>query len=168
MYWECLTNVRYVELYYPFIDDYQNRDEVEKRSFRSARSEAHWLKHWYRIIITYSGTNLTFQKDGFPALSGVASKIHNLLGYHYLAGLWREDLTRGLTWFRPSYPKDPISSIDLSEYRAPSWSWASQEGKNLYTIPLRALSTKSEDVRQCQLIDSTPLLFLRTGFYSNI
>jgi Heterokaryon incompatibility protein (HET) len=131
MYWECLTNVRYEKLHYPKVEHFLDRGEVEKRSFGSARPKALWLDYWYSIVTTYSAKNLTFSSDKLPALSGVAGKIQGLLGYCYVAGLWKEDLVRGLTWARSKMlDATPPSSppIELSEYRAPSWSWACQEG----------------------------------------
>ena len=129
MYWECLTNVRYENLHFPFIDKFWGRNEVEKISFKTRQSKALWLTYWYNIVRTYSGTDLAFPNDRLPALSGVASKIHSLLGYHYLVGLWKEDLARGLAWYRPSYRGAHLSSAELPGFRAPSWSWASQEGE---------------------------------------
>ncbi|ERF70188.1 hypothetical protein EPUS_00376 [Endocarpon pusillum Z07020] len=129
MYWECLTNVRYENLHFPFIDNFWSRGEVEKVSFKRRQSKALWLRYWYNIVTTYSGTNLTFSNDKLPALSGVASKIHNLLGYHYFAGLWKEDFPRGLAWYCSSYRRAHLSPAEPIEFLAPSWSWASQDGE---------------------------------------
>jgi hypothetical protein len=69
---------------------------------------------------------LTYPSDKLPALSGLASHYARLTDHHYLAGLWREDLTRLLLW-----SLDPqITPRDLPpQYRAPSWSWASLDGQ---------------------------------------
>jgi hypothetical protein len=53
---------------------------------------------WYRIVLEYSQRGLTYPKDKLPALSGVAQKLADYLGDRYLAGLWREDLYRGMMW----------------------------------------------------------------------
>jgi len=54
MYWECLTNVRYEKVLYPLVNDYLQRGEVEKISFKSTRTNAQWLQYWYSIVETYS------------------------------------------------------------------------------------------------------------------
>ncbi|KAL9093996.1 MAG: hypothetical protein Q9165_003666 [Trypethelium subeluteriae] len=43
------------------------------------------------------------------------------IGEEYLAGLWRDQLIEGLVWQSLGYRR-------VSEYRAPSWSWASGDG----------------------------------------
>lgn len=126
IYWECSTNLRYESVHFPLVDDFQTRGEVVKASFDSRRDKSWWLGYWYRILRTYFDTELTFPSDKLPAISGLAKKMQSLLGYHYLAGLWREDLARGLSWYRPSTVGNDIPHV--LEYRAPSWSWASQDG----------------------------------------
>ncbi|KAL5322947.1 hypothetical protein ACEPPN_007472 [Leptodophora sp. 'Broadleaf-Isolate-01'] len=73
---------------------------------------------WYRVMIQYSRKAMTRSSDKFPAISGIASAIHSVTGYSYIAGIWKED-PEGLLWFSDSVP-------DHQEgYIAPSWSWAS-------------------------------------------
>lgn len=57
--------------------------------------------------------------DRLPAISAVAREVAKLAQTTYLAGLWKEDLHRGLLW---SY-----DGVDLPflNYLAPSWSWSS-------------------------------------------
>ncbi|KAM5343790.1 hypothetical protein ACJ41O_012327 [Fusarium nematophilum] len=79
---------------------------------------------WYQIIREYSERSLTQQSDKLIALSGVASKIHQLLGSHerYLDGLWESDLGHGLTWRRvPVRGKPSWPTIKSDGF--PSWSW---------------------------------------------
>jgi hypothetical protein len=52
MYWECLTNARYEKCHYPLVNDNSVRgglSEVDKKSFKSARTKAKWLDYWYCI-----------------------------------------------------------------------------------------------------------------------
>jgi len=59
---------------------------------------------WYSMISDYTQRSLTFESDKLVALSGMARVIHsNLKETHggeeaYLAGLWRQDLPKGLCW----------------------------------------------------------------------
>ncbi len=104
---------------------------------------------WYSIVSRYTcsgpfvqGTRLTLSRfsvrelscetDVLPALSGLAHafgliyKIETSTdGNEYLAGLWREDLARGLLWA----PHDSSRTRRSTHFVAPTWSWASIKGK---------------------------------------
>jgi len=58
------------------------------------------------------------------AISGLAKEIQNETNDVYYAGLWKRDFKRTLLW----YMKVP-QRANLQLYRAPSWSWASVDGK---------------------------------------
>jgi hypothetical protein len=47
---------------------------------------------WRQLVHIYSGSQLTFEKDRLPAISGLARLYAEALGDQYLAGLWRKDL----------------------------------------------------------------------------
>ncbi|KAH6962106.1 heterokaryon incompatibility protein-domain-containing protein [Ilyonectria sp. MPI-CAGE-AT-0026] len=79
---------------------------------------------WYQLVSEYSQRSLTQQSDKLVALSGVASKINQLLGSHekYVDGSWESDLWHGLTWRRVPVrgkPSWPTVKSDIF----PSWSW---------------------------------------------
>jgi hypothetical protein len=145
--------------------------EVGKKSFKSARTKAEWLDYWYCIVTTYAPKHLTFPSDKLPALSGVAGKIQDILGYCYFAGLWKEDLVCGLAWACcETYPKGPMTpihpTINDPEYRAPSWSWASHEGR--IWLPLRGDSPIVKDLEildvNIQLHGRDPFGRIRSGY----
>lgn len=76
---------------------------------------------WRRIIEGYADTDLTYDTDRLPALSGPAQQLfHTRLNHDtYLAGIWKGDVINGLTWASGSktpYPNSPDSG--------PSWSWS--------------------------------------------
>ena len=77
---------------------------------------------WYDLITLYTKCALTIPSDIFPAISGIASSIGKATQDRYVAGLWTNDIHRGLLW---SAPDSTNSKLDLRQYRAPSWSWAS-------------------------------------------
>ena len=77
---------------------------------------------WYDLIKQYSTLELTYESDIFPALSGVAAFVQKATGDGYVAGLWRDDLQRGLLWS----VMEPGERLEV--WRAPSWSWASVKG----------------------------------------
>ncbi|KAE8422969.1 hypothetical protein BDV36DRAFT_244395, partial [Aspergillus pseudocaelatus] len=65
---------------------------------------------------------MTYPSDKLPAMSGIAKEYAKVLGNAYVAGLWREFLVDELAWL----PWEQCTAA--SEYRAPSWSWASVDG----------------------------------------
>jgi len=80
---------------------------------------------WLRIVEEYSGKQLSFETDRFPALSGIAVLWQKQIGDEYVAGLWKEDMVAGLLWacFDTALREKP------PVYVAPSWSWASAPGE---------------------------------------
>lgn len=95
---------------------------------------------WYRMITLISPSNFTDRRDIFPAVAGIARRVHEFTKHRYLAGLWEEDLCCGLLWtpttlgVRELEPRLIPASLGqlLRTIRkstnsiAPSWSWASR------------------------------------------
>jgi hypothetical protein len=84
------------------------------------------ILRWRHIIDDYSGMNLIKQSDRLPAIAGVASQIGDTLNSKYLAGLWDSALPGDLLW-RTDHTIE--SGQHRTQYRAPTWSWASVDGK---------------------------------------
>ncbi|KAK5659916.1 hypothetical protein OQA88_13380 [Cercophora sp. LCS_1] len=104
---------------------------------------------YYALIETYSERQLTFASDKLPALSGLARRLHYHLEGFYLAGLWSEDLHRGLLW------KVHVGNLVRAEpYRAPSWSWAVTDQVVLYNGP-KLLARSGVELRLLE-VDITP------------
>ncbi|KAH0547705.1 hypothetical protein FGG08_000194 [Glutinoglossum americanum] len=91
-------------------------------------------RSWYDLVKDYSDRDLTLPDDKLIAVSSLAAtfqKQNNLQGA-YLAGLWSDDIVSGLIWKRGDYFQrmgHPSKLKGLVKYRAPSFSWASVEGK---------------------------------------
>jgi hypothetical protein len=91
------------------------------------------LLHWSHVVDKYTSCGLTETSDKLVALSGLARDLDNLSKSNdeyedlseYLAGLWSHKLCDQLLW-RTS--RD-MTAVRSSNYRAPSWSWASIDGK---------------------------------------
>jgi hypothetical protein len=79
------------------------------------------------VVRLFTGADLTFARDKLPALSGIARRIHGQKGGQYLAGLWRDERIEAQLCWRVDEPK-----IRPTEWRAPSWSWASVDGPISY------------------------------------
>jgi hypothetical protein len=77
------------------------------------------LAWWYIQVSDYTTRQLTFKKDRFPAIAGLAREFADRTGYHYMAGIWMEDFQRGLLW---------KGAVPESYYGlCPSWSWVGAE-----------------------------------------
>ncbi|KAK3897859.1 heterokaryon incompatibility protein-domain-containing protein [Staphylotrichum tortipilum] len=82
------------------------------------------LQHYYRLVCAFSRRKLTFASDKLPAFSGLAQRLHAVIGGDYLAGLWSSDIKNGLLWT----PEAGYCRHVTEPYRAPSWSWAVADG----------------------------------------
>ncbi|KAH8676392.1 heterokaryon incompatibility protein-domain-containing protein [Tricladium varicosporioides] len=99
---------------------------------------SHW--NWMRLLDVYSQRALTKDFDKLPALSGLASEFAKRTGDQYLAGLWRQFLPVGLLW----EVKDTAIAQRIPN-RAPSWSWASIDGRlGISRTPLRNIKQLAE------------------------
>ncbi|KAK1751356.1 heterokaryon incompatibility protein-domain-containing protein [Echria macrotheca] len=99
-----------------------------------------WFRIWYYWVAHLSRRRLTFSTDKLPSLAGLASKLATSGHGTYVAGLWKEDLIIGLSWF-------PQGTLIRHKARAPSWSWASVDGPFGYLWCLM-LGTKFQGRRQ--------------------
>ncbi|KAF2111648.1 heterokaryon incompatibility protein-domain-containing protein [Lophiotrema nucula] len=81
---------------------------------------------WYELLYAYWPRNLTNGSDKLPAVSGIARTFETLTGDQYVAGLWRSQIIEGLIWQAMGTHSGKTKAP--SEYRAPSWSWASFDG----------------------------------------
>jgi hypothetical protein len=100
-------------------------------TFADSKDKLTIYNRWYELVEGYSARQLTFETDKLPAITSLAHKIHGFTEDVYMAGLWKKDLGAGLCWKRRG-------SGDLhrsSQYRCPTWSWASVEGSIMYGIP---------------------------------
>lgn len=117
---------------------------------------------WFAVVKDYTGRNLTVQSDILPALSGLASAFQNLLRDEYCAGLWENDIIRGMCWVRSAVPKRNFRAIKAGQNERddylPSWSWASVIGGRV----INAL--EEEQTRSFTRVEETAqILHIRTA-----
>jgi hypothetical protein len=119
------------------------------------------LQQWFKIVEAYTVRSLTFEKDRLPAIAGIAKVFGRLTGYSYKAGLWDEDLIRGLAWFiRPG--SNTYRRARCSDYVAPSWTWAS--------IPSRVSLNRGDSVEvpeKFEAAEDTTVLETRLEYLSD-
>lgn len=91
---------------------------------------------WNQLVDQYSGTSLTFVSDHLLAISAVAKRFCSAMQLHpsdYLAGMWKDDLPLSLLWQEsPAYYAQRSRGPSIhrnDERKAPSWSWASVDGR---------------------------------------
>ena len=107
------------------------------KTLRGVRlSQSALMDYWPRLVEEYTQRKLTLGKDKLPALSGlakyIATRTEDSTSEDYIAGMWSESLKTDLlwesSWDDPDHlPKRP------SEWRAPTWSWASIDGPIVYS-----------------------------------
>ncbi|CVK98890.1 related to protein TOL [Fusarium mangiferae] len=115
--------------------DHAFNPRTERRSFLSLTKNAN--RHsmavrdfsftWYDWMELYTSRYLTRKTDRLPAVAGMASYVASLSGMKYKAGLWEEDILRGLMWRRGS-----SRHAKRVPGGAPTWSWASITGPVYY------------------------------------
>lgn len=134
LYWDC-CETRCSESH-PEEQSWGNkltRDLEIKKEFGELRNGKDMTKEnimamWWSILREYTLGKLTKPSDKLMAISGVAQVIHALCPEEdYLAGIWRSDLLLSLMW--RLYPNRNEKSRRFDTYVAPSWSWASIEGR---------------------------------------
>ena len=118
---------------------------------------------WFDVVTEYTSRRLTVATDILPALSGLARAFQNLLADQYCAGLWANDMLRGLMWRRqPPKPADfdkAIAQPKPQGYRVPSWSWASIHGRMVtYLYPQTDAYTTLEEWAKIVDVGTTPRL----------
>lgn len=91
----------------------------------------HLANQWRDMVVNYTMKNLTFDKDVFPALSGLAKEMQfHRPNSEYHAGLWSDSFVVDMLWRlkSPAY----TATVRPSDWRAPSWSWASVRSQVTY------------------------------------
>lgn len=86
------------------------------------------LKRWQELVQSYSARELTKYTDVLPAISGLAQRVQQITGFEYYAGIWGEEMATGLLWEVARDFTEQRASVPV-EYTAPSWSWASVQGR---------------------------------------
>lgn len=85
---------------------------------------------WATIIQQYSLRSLSDPSDKLSALAGIAAVFHKMWSGVYYAGIWRQFIFQQLLWQGNPDPSEPGTFLRRPiKYRAPSWSWASVDGR---------------------------------------
>lgn len=109
---------------------WRTMDKASKRVFSDV-NELEMFNSWSYIIQEFTSRKLTIGKDKLPALAGLATEMMIYNKSQYLAGMWHSTLRKDLAWsVAPNGNSTPFRfTTRPAGYRAPSWSWASVDGK---------------------------------------
>ena len=134
----------------------------------SSKKNRTWAT-WHRVVAQYTKRRLTIPSDKLPAISGIASKIQDATKSTYLAGLWRDNLAEGLLWGSSPHLEPPHQANRLTDWRAPSFSWASVDTEIQYYEPdvaegVEARSNIDVIDAQCTLAGLNSLGEITDGF----
>lgn len=121
--WECRESFECEcgnYIFDPDAKDSKIRSHLSDQSLASNDGERHSIWRW--LVGRYSNLNITYGKDVFPALAGLAQRWEVHGTDEYLAGLWRSSFIHGLLWSTDDWK---IEGERPFPWRAPTWSWAS-------------------------------------------
>ena len=111
------------------------------------------LTEWFGAVETFMACSITYERDVFPAMAGIAKSIAQDTGFTYCAGIWVDTFPTCLLWYPERYTK----KVRRKSYVAPTFSWAGSNGPVWY----RSNATRSTFTRFCKYI--THVQKLRDG-----
>ena len=93
--------------------------------FQRSYSYNNIMEYWYfSVLDPYISRRLTYETDKFIAIGGIARVLQPHIDSKYKAGLWVDDIHRGLLWI-PNEEGHTQGATRYEHFVAPSWSWAS-------------------------------------------
>ncbi|KAJ8508759.1 hypothetical protein ONZ45_g9000 [Pleurotus djamor] len=109
------------------LNNTSTNDDLEKKSVLNEL-----LRCWALALHDYMLRQLSFPGDKFPAVSAIAHDYAELTGDTYIAGLWKSSLVSSLMWHCQVYGRRHTRPSRPATYRAPTWSWASVENREIF------------------------------------
>lgn len=88
-------------------------------------------RKWWEMVLDYSQRLLSNETDKLAALSGMAQFFHknHFPDDRYVAGMWSSRLEQEIFWSVDNQVGPDRQGRRPEEYVAPSWSWASVNGR---------------------------------------
>lgn len=149
VFWECFTENKCEGFprgipFYSSLKDFDPlwKDPTSSGPRKQNGAPLQTFNLWNDLVAEYTKCALTRKSDKLIAFSGLAKLFHDTTRDEYLAGLWRSRLAEHLDW--RVYKPAPRSA---SEYRAPTWSWASLDG------PVRPYGLSARTKMQVSILD---------------
>jgi hypothetical protein len=145
MHWECLnstTSEVWRTKSTPTPGPWKNILRETQRPGIESYHKGYFIA-WYMIMQYYTTMNLTIEYDRLPAILGLAKRFEKSYQATFLAGLWLEDIHRGILWQtwsqgrfyktndQPTSPSSPTSPRGvIASAISPSWTWISAATQN--------------------------------------
>ncbi|KAF1840077.1 HET-domain-containing protein [Cucurbitaria berberidis CBS 394.84] len=146
VYWECLSNIANV-MYPERLPDWIYREEeiqtiklllLQGNDTNNSHVTQAWKNKvydaWNQLCYMYSRMGMSVESDKLVAIHGIAQKLSQINGDKLVCGLWEQRLLPQLLWCSVQIP-NLATSFPL-HWRAPSWSWASNNNIFLHAAHL--------------------------------
>lgn len=131
------------------------RDRVRSLSKQSEPEQVYLF--WKTFLTRHGGAFLTYYKDRFPAMAGLARIVGDFIDDDLVGGFWSGDLIRSLIMSRGS------TRIAIQpELIAPTWSWASLCSTPYFVSQDEAQVKPLEGVQIVRVLSNVP------GFKSDL
>ncbi|KAK7968069.1 HET-domain-containing protein [Apiospora aurea] len=134
----------------PSVRDPFELEELHRMGDKSKIYHA-WIQ---RVANKYGDRQMTRRTDAFPSLSGLAHTFASLLQDDYVAGLWKQDLARGLSWYSYKPAHNSLETL-LSSFNnanpciGPSWSWVGHGEVRYFLLSFDFVSVCQELSAEC-------------------
>jgi hypothetical protein len=121
------------------------------------KSGCNYMYGWPQIVREYTNRSLTKPSDKLPALSGVIATLQEKSGDVCHAAMWEWHFVQLLLWQVAKDSSDRARATRPSEWRAPSWSFASIDGCVEYSEESRNRYCKNEEdifakLEECRVV----------------
>jgi hypothetical protein len=123
---------------------FQPSSSIQPSSSDQVKSRRSWLS----AIWDYTSRNISVPADKLVALAGIVEQFHLVYNSQYLAGLWQKTLLLDLLWYNDSFELERRPT----EYRAPSWSWASINGRVISQNFEQKLEPGVHNIVECKVL----------------
>lgn len=170
LHWECRKGTSsevWANVQNPTSGYLKNILHEAQREGCDSYPQGHFIA-WYMVVQHYSRMNLKTEYDRLPAILGIAQRFELSFGVTFVAGLWVEDIHRGLLWSRFITREEVESSHSESEQEsrknsanapvkcatAPSWSWVSNMGHNIISFEWEVNLSMSDTVHPVERLHS--------------
>ncbi|KZL87036.1 het domain-containing protein [Colletotrichum incanum] len=110
-------------------------------------SEEGIYHNWrFAVASPYSARNLTYSHDKLVALSAITRTFHDRLDDVFLAGLWKKQLPRDMSW----YCYHELEELESQHTFVPSWSWVSVKGGVFWSMAIEGFRFE----KTCRVIEA--------------
>lgn len=134
-----------------------------KRFYSFARLssiDSTWVeRRWRKLVEEYTALELTYEKDIFPAISGLAKEFDRARPSTYLAGLWKSSFLCDMLWYAcyTSFNSDSSPPKRPAAWRAPTWSWASVRYEVSFAVGTESHSSCELLNVECSCVGTDPM-----------